>query len=262
MATDRAAAVRKRVFEAGEKVLWGFEDLLLRSSTVPTTPFLDTDGFPWVREVEAGWEGMRAELDELLAHRSDLPNIQDITPDIGPLSVDDQWKSFFFMGYGLRSANAYARCPRSAALLEKIPGLTTAFFSIMMPGKRIAAHRGPYRGVLRYHLALRVPEPPESCGIEVGGETRHWEEGKSLLFDDGYVHSAWNDSDQIRVVLFADVIRPFRRPVDDVNRALLKGMALTPFVQDARRRTERWERGFDRRRASTPGRSFAGPAGE
>ncbi len=35
--------------------------------------------------------------------------------------------------------------------------------------------------------------------------SRHWAEGASLLFDDGYEHFAWNDTDGVRVVLFVDV---------------------------------------------------------
>ncbi|MGH9064960.1 MAG: aspartyl/asparaginyl beta-hydroxylase domain-containing protein [Acidimicrobiales bacterium] len=243
--SETVRQLRKTVFESSERLLYGVEKVFLRASTVPTTPFLDPADFPWTSILEDGWKDMRADLDELLRHRSDLPNIQEITPDVGPLSVDDQWKSFFFMGYGFRSEKARARCPRSAALLDQIPGLTTAFFSILMPGKHIDPHRGPYRGVVRYHLALRVPEPPESCGIEVDGETRHWQEGKSLMFDDGYRHKAWNDSDEIRVVLFADVVRPMRRPVSDINQALIRGIAWTPFVQDAKRRHQAWERRYE-----------------
>ena len=55
---------------------------------------------------------------------------------------------------------------------------------MLSPGKHIPAHRGPYKGVLRYHLGLKIPEPREGCRIRVGEEVRHWEEGASLLFDD------------------------------------------------------------------------------
>ena len=68
-------------------------------------------------------------------------------------------------------------------------------FSILSPHKRIPPHVGPYKGVLRYHLALKVPEPADQCGITVHGVTRHWEEGKSLVFDDVWEHSAWNETD-------------------------------------------------------------------
>ena len=37
-----------------------------------------------------------------------------------------------------------------------------AFFSILAPGKHIPEHRGSLKGVIRYHLALKVPEPRHS----------------------------------------------------------------------------------------------------
>src|SRR5262249_15391879 len=78
------------------------------------------------------------------------------------------------------------------------------------PGKHIPPHRGPFRGVVRCHLALKIPGPPDSCGITVNGETRHWTEGTTMFFDDGYEHSAWHDSNATRVGLWLDVIRPLR----------------------------------------------------
>jgi beta-hydroxylase len=123
--------------------------------------------------------------------------------------------------------------------------MTTAFFSILSPGKHVGAHRGPYRGVLRYHLGLRVPEPQDAAGISVGGQVAHWREGGSLLFDDGYEHFAWNDTDGLRVVLFLDVERPLRRPAAVLNRAVIRGVAASPFVRDAKRREAAWERRFE-----------------
>jgi len=241
--------VRERLIEAtnegGARVLRAAERRLVRSSLVPTTPFLPTDTFDWIAGLEAGWEEIRAELDEVLRFRSDLPNFQDISTDQATITDDDGWKTFFLFGYGFRSEANCARCPRTAALVGRVPGMTTAFFSILSPHKHIGEHRGPWRGVLRYHLALRVPEPASACGITVGGETAHWQEGRSLLFDDGYEHSAWNDTDDVRVVLFMDVMRPLRRPAAAVNQALIRAISLSPFVQDAKARHLAWESRFE-----------------
>ncbi len=230
--------------KAGAGVLHGLERALLRASLVPTTPFLDPALLPWTAELEAHWREVRAELDAVLVHHADLPNFQDISTDQATITDDDRWKTFFLYGFGFRSDANCARCPRTAELLAEVPGMTTAFFSILSPGKHIGPHRGPYRGLLRYHLGLRVPGPPGAAGISVGGEVAHWEEGGSLLFDDGYEHFAWNDTDGVRAVLFMDVERPLRRPAADVNRAVLRAVALSPFVGDAKRRELAWERRF------------------
>ena len=96
--------------------------------------------------------------------------------------------------------------------MREIPGMTTAMFSILSPRKHILDHRGPYKGVLRYHLGLIVPEDAERCRIRVGEDVRHWEEGKSMIFDDTFNHEVWNDTDETRVVLFVDVLRPLPFP--------------------------------------------------
>lgn len=230
--------------EAGAKVLHATERVVLRSSTVPTTPFLSTDDLPWVADLERSWRVIRSELDEVLTYRDQLPNFQDISVDQASITDDDGWKTFFFVGYGFRSEANCERCPQTAALIDAVPDLTTAFFSILAPHKRIPEHRGPWRGVLRYHLALRVPEPVSLAGITVGGETAQWEEGRSLLFDDGYDHHAWNDSDEVRVVLFADVLRPLSGPAHHLNRTLVRAIGRSPYITDARNRHEAWERGF------------------
>jgi ornithine lipid ester-linked acyl 2-hydroxylase len=247
---DRVLAVAN---EAGARLLHQTERFVLRASTVPTTPFLPLDTFSWISGLEKQTPTIQAELDEVLSYRNDLPNFQDISVDQASITDDDGWKTFFFFGYGFRAEANCARCPETAAILAAIPGLTTAFFSILAPGKHIGEHRGPWRGVLRYHLALKVPEPAESAGISVGGQVRHWQEGRSLLFDDGYDHYAWNDTGGFRVVLFVDVIRPLRPPADQVNRALIWTIGRSPYVRDARNRHDAWERRFESLRAGAGG---------
>jgi len=240
--SDRVAGAGLR---AGAAALHAAERGLLRSSLVPTTPFLDPALLPWTAELEAHWREVREELDRVLAHHDALPNFQDISTDQATITDDDRWKTFFLWGFGFKSEANCARCPRTAELVGQVPGMTTAFFSILSPGKHIGAHRGPYRGLLRYHLALRVPEPADAAGINVGGRVAHWREGLSLLFDDGYEHFAWNGTDGVRVVLFMDVERPLRGPAAIVNHAVIRAVARSPFVGDAKRRELAWERRFE-----------------
>ncbi len=106
-------------------------------------------------------------------------------------------------------------------------------FSIFEPGKHLAPHRGPYNGLLRLHLGLVVPDTTDAVAIRVGSQVRHWDEGKALIFDDSYEHEAWNNGDRVRVVLFADFVRPLRFPANLVNWALLKLVARAPFIRAA-----------------------------
>lgn len=205
-----------------------------RFSKVGTEPFLDPTEFTWTGLLEKHYPTIRAEAERVLQVRDALPRFQDIAPDQIRLTDDDRWKTFWFVGYDVWDDPNCLRCPSTAAVLRAVPGLTTGFFSILSPGKRLPPHHGPYRGVLRHHLALIVPEPTRSCGIRVGDQTRHWEEGRSLVFDDTYEHEAWNDTEGERVVLFLDIKRPLRPPLNWVNSGIVKAVSHSPFVTSAR----------------------------
>lgn len=119
--------------------------------------------------------------------------------------------------------------------------MKTALFSILLPHKHIPEHRGYYKGVIRYHLGLIVPQSQEKCRIRVGNEVRHWEEGKSLIFDDTFQHEVWNKTDEIRVVLFLDFIRPMVFPFSLINQLMIQFIAWSPLVQDAQLNQKKWD---------------------
>jgi beta-hydroxylase len=244
-----SSSLRERIVEwtvlVGERILGPIERWLARSSLVGDRTFYEVDDFPWARQLEQNWQLIRTELDRVLEDREDLPNFQDISVDQASLTNDDNWKTYFLYGYGFRSDANCERCPETARLVQQIPGMKTAFFSILSPHKHIEAHRGPYKGVMRYHLGLRIPEPRERCRIRVDEEVRHWDEGGSLIFDDTYEHEAWNDTDGVRVVLFVDFVRPLRFPASMLNAFVLRAIAFSPFIGDAKRRQLDWEKRFE-----------------
>src|SRR6476660_2246303 len=134
---DRVVAFSNRV---GERILHGINRLIARASVLPEQPFYDPADFPWVRDLEANWKVMRRELDDVLAYHSELPNFQDISTDQASLTDDDRWKTYFFYGYGFKSEPNCARCPETTRLVEQIPGMETAMFSILSAGKHLPPH--------------------------------------------------------------------------------------------------------------------------
>jgi beta-hydroxylase len=232
---------------AGARLLRVVNRVVGAQSVLPVQPFYEPAQFPWIAELEANWATIRAELDAVLEHHQALPNFQDISTDQANLTDDDRWKTYFFYGYGFRSDANCARCPATTRLVEAVPGMQTAMFSILSPHKRIPPHDGPYRGVIRYHLGLRVPADRDVVGIRVGNQVGHWQEGKSLVFDDTFEHEVWNDSDEMRVVLFLDFVRPLHEPMRTLNRWMIAAIGRSPFIEDAKRRHRDWEREFAER---------------
>jgi ornithine lipid ester-linked acyl 2-hydroxylase len=244
----------------GERVLAPIERFIGRRSLVGDATFFPGERFAWIAEIEANWQTIREEALRLLEDRDALANFQDISKDQIEITDDDRWKTFFLYGYGFTAKLGVQMCPQTAELMQRIPGMTTAMFSILSPRKHILDHRGPYKGVLRYHLGLIVPKDAERCRIRVGEDIRHWREGESLIFDDTFNHEVWNDTDETRVVLFVDVLRPLPSPWDQVNRLIVKAIGFSPFVLDAKRNQEAWERRFLQQRSGAEPAAAQAPA--
>jgi ornithine lipid ester-linked acyl 2-hydroxylase len=223
-----------------------FEFLISRFSRVDDTPFLDTKQFDWIIELESNWIKIRQELDNILENIDDIPNFQEISKRQYLLTQDNLWKTFFLYAYGIKNKKNCEICPETTLIIENIPAIKTAFFSILMPHKHIPKHRGVYKGVLRCHLGLIVPQLKNSCGICVGQDVLHWEEGKCLVFDDSYPHEAWNDSSSIRVVLFLDFIRPMHFPFSVINMLIIKLISWSPLIREAKKRLYEWNEYLER----------------
>jgi ornithine lipid ester-linked acyl 2-hydroxylase len=220
------------------------ERLNFRYARLGNPPVYDPAIFPWAVEIEKAAPAIRAELDRILVRQDELPSFQDISADVKTISTDNRWKTFFLLGFGVRSEQNIAACPKTWEAMQKIPGLTTVMFSIFEPGKHLPAHRGPYNGVLRLHLGLIVPEPREKLAIRVRDEICHWQEGKVLIFDDAYEHEAWNHTDETRVVLFVDFVKPLKFPARLVNWLLMHMAVFTPFIREGLDNHKEWEKKF------------------
>jgi beta-hydroxylase len=115
------------------------------------------------------------------------------------------WSVYGLIAFGRRIERALSSCPRTAALLAQVPGVTTAGFSRLAAGAHIKPHIGWVETVYRLHMGLVVPR---DCALRVGDQTRPWREGECLIFDDTVEHEAWNRSSETRVVLLLDFLRP------------------------------------------------------
>ncbi|UPG72467.1 aspartyl/asparaginyl beta-hydroxylase domain-containing protein [Roseomonas gilardii subsp. gilardii] len=245
--TDGMAAMERpsRVTRIFMGIVAWAERLNLRHSKVGNPPVYDNATFPWAAEIEREWPAIRKELDRVLLRQEDLPGFHELSADVRTISTDKAWKTFFLTGYGLSSQKNIDLCPETWRIVQKIPGLKTAMFSIFEPGKHLPPHRGPYNGVLRLHLGLIVPESKDDqLAIRVDKQVCHWQEGKALIFDDAYEHEAWNHTDKTRVVLFVDFVKPLRFPARLVNWLLLNLAPFTPFIREGLENQNAWEKRF------------------
>lgn len=178
--------------------------LLSRISTAARLPPVET--FPQLKLLQDNWETIRDEALALygqghIAIKNDLPG--------SSFYKDNRWKSFYLKIYDNDIPSAKALAPKTHALINQIPGMNLALFAVLMPGKRLTQHHDPFAFSLRYSLGLSTPNS-EKCGLMVNGEHYIWRDGDSVLFDETYIHSAYNDTDIPRVILMTDVDRPMR----------------------------------------------------
>lgn len=209
-----------------------------RQSLIGDEAILPSRHLPCLAELAHNWHKVQAELRPLLAERRSIPAFGRISPDHRRIASSSAWKSFFFEGYGFRAQANRERCPETSAMLDRIPGLVVAFFSIMEPGTHVPRHRGLTKAWLNCHLGLAVPRGQERCEMEVNGRPVHWREGEWLVFDETNVHEVWNETDEPRVVLFLQVRRPMRWPGRMAAHLLYAIIRRTSFVQDAKKAIE------------------------
>lgn len=178
--------------------------------------FFDPAIFPGLVALEDEVEIIQADLEALIASetREAVPYVQyasDVPGQMPGLNHSPDWSALHLLQLGERIEANARQCPHTLAAYEaldvpKIKGRgPNLMFSLLAPRTRIPAHHGVTNTRVVFHLPLIVPD---NCGFRVGGETREWTPGKILVFDDTIEHEAWNDSDELRVVLIGDRWRP------------------------------------------------------
>ncbi len=260
VASERLRETRKRLGERRRKLVKRYGRRALRRitawldgrATVPKQPFHDTADFPWVPELEAATPVIRAELEQVVKHWEAWPRVQELQQDQTIKAGDGGWRSFVIYGWGHTSELGLELCPRTARLAQKVPGLTSAYFSFVGPRSQILEHRALDGSLLRFHLPLLVPEKREQCALTLDGIRYCWEEGRAVIFDDTYLHNVRNDTDEMRVVLLLH----FERPMDWLGR-LVHRLALgivkrSYYVQDAVKAHGLWEERFREHAAPDP----------
>lgn len=232
---------RRFVKQKGRQFIKAIARFISHQGLVEDRPIHQAGQFSFLKTIEANWTIIRDELNCLLKDRASLPPFHEISPDQKYISKGDSWKVFILFGFGVPSRRNCARCPETARLLQGVPGLQSAWFSILAPRYHIPPHRGITKTVLRTHLGLVVPGQRDKCFMQVEDQIVTWEPGRCLVFDDFYRHEVWNDTDEERIVLIFDFNRPMRPTGKLINGILLWTIKRTAYFKDAERNLKSWD---------------------
>ncbi|MFW6049933.1 MAG: aspartyl/asparaginyl beta-hydroxylase domain-containing protein [Myxococcota bacterium] len=209
--------------------------------------------YPELAVLEREHATIRRECEALLPRKEAMVDMERLGGAYTRSKVHTvRWKTFMFKSGRFVEDNCRL-APSTAEMLRSVPGLYTAFFSVLDPHQHIPPHWGYWKGFLRYHLGVIVPNDNANgeCWIRVNsdpddnrgrdpsaierGRRYYWREGEGVLFDDTFLHEARNESDQVRVVLFLDVARKMPLPLQAYNRFVLEAAHLAPPVARIRR---------------------------
>jgi hypothetical protein len=204
-------------------------------------PTFDTSyrDYPALRGLESSYAVIRTECETLLRERDRLLDVERLG---GQYTAGGHrriaWTCFVLRARVPVPSNC-ASCPGTAAALSRVPGVHNAFFSVLGAHQHIAPHWGYYKGFVRYHLGVVIPDDNADLRswLRVNADPRdnalrdprliqlgikhYWRNGRGVVFDDTHLHEARNDADQERVVLFLDVDRKLPRPLAWFHRAVL-----------------------------------------
>lgn len=185
-------------------------------------PWHDHSSWLWAIELQRHWQTVLAEF-EGVRHRGETfnPYEDQYTQDLGWTG----WQTWHVYRQGRFTDNASIQCPTTVASVAASPhGVRESMFSVLSPGTHLKPHTGGVNLFLTVHLPLVVPP---DCGLRVGDETRVWVPGQLLVFDDSFIHEAWNWSDRDRAVLLWDIWHP------DLTRQEIEVLTwLAPRLQD------------------------------
>ena len=184
---------------------------------LPAIEFFDREDFPWLDELEAASDDIAAEALAVLAdERASFKPYVDFPPATpvdqwAPLNHSLDWSVYSVWSDGAAVIEHQRKCPKTTAALAKVPMCDIphyapgAYFSVLKPHTRLPAHTGTTNTRSIVHLPLVIPE---GCRFRVGSQLRPWQKGRAWVFDDTIDHEAWNDSDQVRIVLIFDIWNP------------------------------------------------------
>ena len=188
-----------------------YNALIYLFSAVKNKPVLEAKDFPDLTPLQQNWESIREEAAKLYqgGHIQTSKSYNDLAFNT---FFKRGWKRFYLKWYGDIFPSATDLCPMTVELVRSIPSINAALFAMMPGHSKLGEHRDPFAGSLRYHLGLMTPNS-DACRIYIDGTPYSWRDGQAIVFDETYIHSVNNDTDENRLILFCDVTRPIRNPI-------------------------------------------------
>ncbi len=164
--------------------------------------FIDQE-FDWTKDFKQNFLSIKYELSEYLKIAE-----PEAYFNTSMVNKENYWKTISLKWWGIEFSKRQQYFPTTSKLLAKYPQLISLSFNQLEPKGEIKPHCGDTNAIYRCHMGIEVPEGLPSTGFRVEEEWREWKEGEWLVFMDAYKHESINQSDQKRIILVVDFLRP------------------------------------------------------
>ena len=166
-------------------------------------PFQVPSDFNWAHDFENNYEKLLLEWQQFTELRSPKPYFKDSMVD-----KKGAYQTISLRWWDLEFRKNRQHFPVATALLLRYPEITTLSFNFLAAGAKIAPHCGDTNAIFRCHFGLQIPAQAPTCALKVKGIEKSWTKGEWLIFMDAYVHEAYNSSENDRIIILMDVLRP------------------------------------------------------
>ena len=223
----------------------------LITSRTRTPEFLDLSTyFPSHTLFEASFQDLKAEVEKMLKSTrggKDLTLTRDTySGENAYIGQDVKVQNGETTGWRVMNIKAgnqfspYAKhFPTLRRILRRTKNVVSCVVSVLEPGVTIPIHVGYYKGIMRYMIPTHVPKERDKVFLCVNGKKYNWEEGKSVLWDDTFPHKVYNYTDEVRVVIYMDVLRPLPGWFGAFNRGMVSLASNSGLVKKEVQRTEK-----------------------
>jgi beta-hydroxylase len=178
-------------------------------------PFIKNyyDIFPQAYNIEKNSNTIINEFNEYYSKYEIIP-IKKTNPGFiieNSSKEENAWRGLFLKKTGKINNEMIKYFPKTINLLKN-DEIHSAFFSILDPEVEIPPHIGYYKGYLRYHIGIVIPNNEindinKKPYIVCGNERYYWKTGEGVMFDDMYLHYVKNPTQNMRCVLYLDIKR-------------------------------------------------------
>jgi len=192
------------------------------------------ESFPsFMQEIQNSYLEIKKDWRVFKKSSAALLPIDEISADQAELNKLKKWNALVLYAYGHRNEVVLESFRSIASILareeEKIKMM---MFSVLQPGMKIPPHTGNNYHVLRGQLCIENEEP-EKTNLKVMNTNVKLNEGDVVVFDDTFLHEAWNNSAKDRVVLIIDFVKPFPFGVNWLNKIMLNRFSQSNYVKRA-----------------------------